>query len=159
MKLNIQTLLNVIFKRLPRIVIVQPIYTFLKVNLKLMAYDFNTKYCTKMFLTFKSQKNSVKRSRRRHLHVQLTSGKVSNDDGEGNKNVTRSLNLHRFKLHRYNSTSFNLSNVANFSAVVILSDFIQDQKQEKENRCLVFTSFSFTSQSCKDAGKGMNKKA
>ena len=69
------------------------------------------------------------------------------------------LNLHRFKLHRYNSTSFNLSNVANFSAVIILNDFIQDQKQEKENRCLVFTSFSFTSWSCKDAGKGMNKKA
>ena len=56
-------------------------------------------------------------------------GSLNNYYGNSSENVTYKLNLRCFKLYRYIST--------------------QDQKQEKENRRLVFTSYitlrSFTS--------------
>ena len=48
-------------------------------------------------------------------HFNKTQESLSNEDGNGNKNVTQKVNSHCFKLHRSYSNSFNLSNVSDFS--------------------------------------------
>ena len=44
-------------------------------------------------------------------------GSLSNDDSNGNKNVTQKVNSRCFKLNRSYYNSFNLSNVGDFSGV------------------------------------------
>ena len=87
-------------------------------------------------------------------------GSLSNNDGKGYENVTQKVKSHCFKLYRFYSISFNLSNVGNLFWSWILNDSTEVQGKKKKVVCLycVLCSRSpqnvklaiFTSWSCSD---------
>ena len=66
---------------------------------------------------------------------------LSNNDGDDYENVTQNGNLSVFKHYRAYSISFNSSNVANFFLELNSKRLYGSSGKEKENRCLVFTSY------------------
>ena len=73
--------------------------------------------------------------------VKPTLKNLSNNDGDDYENVTQNGNLSFFKPYRAYSISFNSSNVANFFLELNSKRLYGSSGKEKENRCLVFTSY------------------
>ena len=64
--------------------------------------------------------------------ISVTLGSLSNNDGDGYKNVTLKVNSHRFKLYRTHSISFTSSNVGKCFWSWILKDCIKVQEKKRK---------------------------
>ena len=72
----------------------------------------------------------------------LTIEGLSNNGGDGSKNVAQKVNLSCFKLYRSYSISFNLSNVVDFFQELNSEGLYLSSQREKRSRCQVVITSS-----------------
>ena len=74
-----------------------------------------------------------------YVPISVTLGSLSNNDGDGYKNVTLKVNSHRFKIYRAYSISFTSSNVGKcFWSWIVWSWVVSKLRKRKESCCLLF---------------------